>query len=107
MFEGVDFWGLGLPEHCRSQPCTNATALALPSSNVTTIVPNQTAVCSDNSTRPRPIFPPIIGSYAQDVRDGGVAAVAAAIRMIWVGVLLLYFLYAAFRLVREARRGGR
>ena len=107
MFEGVDFWGLGLPEYCRSQSCTNATASVLPSSNVTTIAPNQTAVCSDDATTPRPVFPPITGSYAQDVSEGGVAAVAATIRMIWVGVLLLYFLYAAFRLVREARRGGR
>lgn len=42
-------------------------------------------MCSDDATKPKPIFPPIIGSYAQDVREGGVAAVAATIRMIWVG----------------------
>lgn len=63
-------------------------------------------MCSDDATKPKPIFPPIIGSYAQDVREGGVAAVAATIRMIWVGGGV-YFLYAAFRLVRGARRGGR
>lgn len=98
MFIGVDGFSLRLPEECRTVPCNNTTALQNMSSVVS--VANTTAGCSGNSTV-RDIFP-----SGNNTAPDNVARVLNTVRMIWCGVMLLYFLYTAFRLTRNARRGN-
>ncbi|WP_080132989.1 DUF687 family protein [Chlamydia suis] len=98
MFIGVDGFSLRLPEECRTVPCNNTTALQNMSSVVS--VANTTAGCSGNSTV-RDIFP-----SGNNVESDSIARVLNTVRMIWCGVMLLYFLYTAFRLTRNARRGN-
>ncbi len=98
MFIGVDGFSLRLPEECRTVPCNNTTALQNMSSVVS--VANTTAGCSGNSTV-RDIFP-----SGNNTAPDSVARVLNTVRMIWCGVMLLYFLYTAFRLTRNARRGN-
>ena len=98
MFIGVDGFSLRLPEECRTVSCNNTTALQNMSSVVS--VANTTAGCSGNSTV-RDIFP-----SGNNTAPDNVARVLNTVRMIWCGVMLLYFLYTAFRLTRNARRGN-
>lgn len=98
MFIGVDGFSLRLPEECRTVSCNNTTALQNMSSVVS--VANTTAGCSGNSTV-RDIFP-----SGNNTTPDSVARVLNTVRMIWCGVMLLYFLYTAFRLTRNARRGN-
>ena len=98
MFIGVDGFSLRLPEECRTVSCNNTTALQNMSSVVS--VANTTAGCSGNSTV-RDIFP-----SGNNVESDSIARVLNTVRMIWCGVMLLYFLYTAFRLTRNARRGN-
>ncbi|WP_080128987.1 DUF687 family protein [Chlamydia suis] len=98
MFIGVDGFSLRLPEECRTVPCNNTTALQNMSSVVS--VANTTAGCSGNSTV-RDIFP-----SGNNTAPDSIARVLNTVRMIWCGVMLLYFLYTAFRLTRNARRGN-
>ncbi|WP_080123728.1 DUF687 family protein [Chlamydia suis] len=98
MFIGVDGFSLRLPEECRTVPCNNTTALQNMSSVVS--VANTTAGCSGNSTV-RDIFP-----SGNNAESDSIARVLNTVRMIWCGVMLLYFLYTAFRLTRNARRGN-
>lgn len=98
MFIGVDGFSLRLPEECRTVSCNNTTALQNMSSVVS--VANTTAGCSGNSTV-RDIFP-----SGNNAAPDNVARVLNTVRMIWCGVMLLYFLYTAFRLTRNARRGN-
>ncbi|WP_080475493.1 DUF687 family protein [Chlamydia trachomatis] len=104
MFLGIDGFSLRLPEICREVPCNNTST---PNSTViaNSTIPslNNTSTCSGNSTT-RPVLPSITGIYETDVQTTGVARTLNVIRMIWCGVMLLYFLYTAFRLVRNARR---
>ena len=98
MFIGVDGFSLRLPEECRTVSCNNTAALQNMSSVVS--VANTTAGCSGNSTV-RDIFP-----SGNNAAPDNVARVLNTVRMIWCGVMLLYFLYTAFRLTRNARRGN-
>ena len=98
MFIGVDGFSLRLPEECRTVSCNNTAALQNMSSVVS--VANTTAGCSGNSTV-RDIFP-----SGNNVESDSIARVLNTVRMIWCGVMLLYFLYTAFRLTRNARRGN-
>ncbi|ESN89496.1 hypothetical protein Q499_0353 [Chlamydia suis MD56] len=98
MFIGVDGFSLRLPEECRTVSCNNTTASQNMSSVVS--VANTTAGCSGNSTV-RDIFP-----SGNNTAPDSVARVLNTVRMIWCGVMLLYFLYTAFRLTRNARRGN-
>ncbi|WP_080126022.1 DUF687 family protein [Chlamydia suis] len=98
MFIGVDGFSLRLPEECRTVSCNNTTASQNMSSVVS--VANTTAGCSGNSTV-RDIFP-----SGNNAAPDNVARVLNTVRMIWCGVMLLYFLYTAFRLTRNARRGN-
>lgn len=98
MFIGVDGFSLRLPEECRTVSCNNTTASQNMSSVVS--VANTTAGCSGNSTV-RDIFP-----SGNNVESDSIARVLNTVRMIWCGVMLLYFLYTAFRLTRNARRGN-
>ncbi|WP_080127111.1 DUF687 family protein [Chlamydia suis] len=98
MFIGVDGFSLRLPEECRTVSCNNTTASQNMSSVVS--VANTTAGCSGNSTV-RDIFP-----SGNNAAPDSVARVLNTVRMIWCGVMLLYFLYTAFRLTRNARRGN-
>lgn len=98
MFIGVDGFSLRLPEECRTVPCNNTTASQNMSSVVS--VANTTAGCSGNSTV-RDIFP-----SGNNAESDSIARVLNTVRMIWCGVMLLYFLYTAFRLTRNARRGN-
>ena len=98
MFIGVDGFSLRLPEECRTVSCNNTTALQNMSSVVS--VANTTAGCAGNSTV-RDIFP-----SGNNAAPDNVARVLNTVRMIWCGVMLLYFLYTAFRLTRNARRGN-
>ena len=98
MFIGVDGFSLRLPEECRTVSCNNTAALQNMSSVVS--VANTTAGCSGNSTV-RDIFP-----SGNNTAPDNVARVLNTVRMIWCGVMLLYFLYTAFRLTRNARRGN-
>lgn len=98
MFIGVDGFSLRLPEECRTVSCNNTTASQNMSSVVS--VANTTAGCSGNSTV-RDIFP-----SGNNTAPDNVARVLNTVRMIWCGVMLLYFLYTAFRLTRNARRGN-
>ncbi|WP_100092152.1 DUF687 family protein [Chlamydia trachomatis] len=104
MFLGIDGFSLRLPEICREVPCNNtSTPNSTVIANSTTPSLNNTSTCSGNSTT-RPVLPSITGIYETDVQTTGVARTLNVIRMIWCGVMLLYFLYTAFRLVRNARR---
>lgn len=98
MFIGVDGFSLRLPEECRTVSCNNTTASQNMSSVVS--VANTTAGCSGNSTV-RDIFP-----SGNNTAPDSIARVLNTVRMIWCGVMLLYFLYTAFRLTRNARRGN-
>ncbi|WP_080125152.1 DUF687 family protein [Chlamydia suis] len=98
MFIGVDGFSLRLPKECRTVSCNNTTALQNMSSVVS--VANTTAGCSGNSTV-RDIFP-----SGNNPEPDSIARVLNTVRMIWCGVMLLYFLYTAFRLTRNARRGN-
>lgn len=104
MFLGIDGFSLRLPEICREVPCNNtSTPNSTVIANSTTPSLNNTSTYSGNSTT-RPVLPSITGIYETDVQTTGVARTLNVIRMIWCGVMLLYFLYTAFRLVRNARR---
>ncbi|CRH58115.1 Protein of uncharacterised function (DUF687) [Chlamydia trachomatis] len=104
MFLGIDGFSLRLPEICREVPCNNtSTPNSTVIANSTTPSLNNTSTCSGNSTT-RPVLPSITGIYETDVQTTGAARTLNVIRMIWCGVMLLYFLYTAFRLVRNARR---
>lgn len=99
MFVGIDAFSLRFPEACRRVPCNNT------SSPNSTVIANNTTGCVGGSMV-KNVFPQITGVYESDLQTGSVARLLNTIRMIWCGVMLLYFLYTAFRLVRNSRRGN-
>ena len=103
MFVGLDGFNLRLSEECRTFSCNNTISQS--SSHNITAIANTTNGCSNgiNSTV-RDIYPQIMGIRNADIESGSVARVLNTIRMIWCGVMLLYFLYTAFRLVRNSHR---